>query len=250
MIGITSFNEQRHQRDRSFVAQGGPDHYLVQVFTTGARAICFFDPAQPLKRQLDAGSTLSLMLPRRLLENAAGSCNLHGLVLKAGSPITSLIVAYLEALFALEAPLPEIQAKAAQESIVTLLSAALTVPVPGDAGHEASRGDGLRQRVVEFMSRNLCLLELSPDFLCHRFNVSRAHLYRAFAASGGVAKVLRDMRLDAVYRELTQVTRASRSITEMAWSLGFSSSNQLLRSFRSRFGITPSEARAAIASTS
>jgi AraC-like DNA-binding protein len=43
---------------------------------------------------------------------------------------------------------------------------------------------------------------------------------------------------------LTQADHASRSITELAYTLGFSSGNQLLRSFRARFGVTPSEARA------
>ena len=263
-IGMTSLNEQRRRRDRSRAVQCGSDHYLVQVVTAstlrgdvdglvapeGGCDICIFDLCQPLPGRLDEGLALSVVLPRRLLEKAAGSRNPHGLVLKAGSPMTSLIVAYLEALYVLDAPLPEVQALAAQESVMTLLSAALNVAVPGDDGHAESQGAGLRLRVVDFISRNLCLLELCPEFLCRRFNVSRAHLYRAFAAQGGVAKTLRDMRLDAVYRELTEASASSRSISEMAWSFGFSSSNQLLRSFRARFGITPSEARATTAAVS
>ncbi|MDO8979121.1 MAG: helix-turn-helix domain-containing protein [Afipia sp.] len=34
----------------------------------------------------------------------------------------------------------------------------------------------------------------------------------------------------------------SRSITEIAYDLGFSNSSQFLRAFRSRFAMTPSEA--------
>jgi len=257
LVGVTSFNEQRRRRERRIAVPGGLDHYLVQLFGAHAQHgqadgadgpaatgdLCIFDLAQPLKSRLDAGATLSVLLPRPLLEKATSLRNLHGLVLKAESPMTSLVVACLQSLAALDASLPEAQAWAAQEALVTLLSAALNAPV-SDEVRAASLAAGLRQRVVEFIGRNLCLLELSPDFLCRRFNVSRAHLYRAFAASGGVAKVLRDMRLDAAYRELTQASRDSRSITEMAGSLGFSSGNQLLRSFRARFGITPSEARA------
>nr|WP_225737270.1 helix-turn-helix domain-containing protein [Dyella acidiphila] len=116
--------------------------------------------------------------------------------------------------------------------------------MPDDGHAVPSLGTRLRQTIVDFIARNLYLSELSPEFLCRRFNVSRAHLYRAFAADGGVAKVLRDMRLDAAYGELTDAGRATRSITEIAYSLGFSSASQLLRSFRTRFGITPKEARA------
>jgi AraC-like DNA-binding protein len=264
LVGATSFNAQRYQRDQRLVLCSGLDQYAVQILTSGtlrgdfngvavsasAGDIYIFDLAQPMRGQVEAGATMSLTLPRSLLGKALGSRNPHGTVLKADWPITPLVTACVRGLCALGKPLPESQALAAQEAVVTLLVAALRGDVPDDAAEAASLGARLRQRIMEFMQRNLYLLELSPDFLCHRFNVSRAHLYRAFAVDGGVAKVLRDMRLDAAYRELTKLARTSRSITELAYSLGFSSGNQLLRSFRVRFGMTPSEARtSAVADT-
>ncbi|WP_426703067.1 helix-turn-helix domain-containing protein [Rhodanobacter sp. Col0626] len=259
LIGTTSSSRQRHPCDRRLAVRSGFDHYLVQALTAGALQgdfngiavtahsgdICIFDLAQPLKSQVEAGASISVALPRQLLKKVVGSRNLHGTVLKADWPMTPLLVACLGGLCTLAKPLPEMQALAAQEALVMLLSAALKGRWAIDVGDVASLAARLRQRIMEFMQRNLYLLDLSPDFLCRRFNVSRAHLYRAFAADGGVAKVLRDMRLDAVYRELTQVGRISRSITEVAYSLGFSSGNQLLRSFRARFGMTPSDAKAA-----
>lgn len=260
LIGATSFNRQQYQRDRRLVVRSGLDHYLVRVLTAGmlrgdfngvdvAAAvgdICIFDLSQPLKGQVEAGSAMSITLPRALLDHAVGSRNLHGTVLKADGPMTPLVVSCLRGLSALDAPLHELQAMAAQDALVGLLAAALRGDTPDHSCGVASLGARLRQHIMEFMQRNLSLLELSPEFLCRRFNVSRAHLYRAFAGDGGVAAVLRDMRLDAVYRELTQLARASRSITEIAYSMGFSSGNQLLRSFRTRFGVTPSEARTAV----
>lgn len=241
--------------DRAAMAQ----HYLVQVLTSGKATrgfagkhfsagigdICIVDLAQPQLIDAEANATLLMHLPRRSLDDAVGSQSLHGVVLKADRPMTPLIAAYLSSLCVLQAPLSEMQALAAQEAMVTLLSAALKDQRTDDAVRTSSLGTRLRQSILEFIAQNIYLLELSPDFLCRRFNVSRAHLYRAFAKDGGVAKVLRNMRLDAAYRELTQVAHAARSITEIAYSLGFSGGNQLLRSFRSRFGVTPSEARAA-----
>lgn len=252
VVGAFPSAEDRLLRegDRCLDAHGGLDHYLIQVLAAGSPlhdfdgAICIFDLARPLESWMEACAATSVTLPRPALEKAAGLGSLHGIVLKAGWPMTPLIVAFIAGMCALRVPLQEMQALAMQEAAVALVSAALKDRGPDESGGAATVGDGLRQRVLQFVERNLCLLELSPDFLCRRFNVSRAHLYRAFAADGGVAKALRDMRLDAAYRELAQATRISRSITEIAYSLGFSSSNQLLRGFRLRFGMTPSEAKA------
>lgn len=255
--GTTIFKRQRYHRERHVVAHCRLDHYLLKVVTSGmARGdvhgmdasasigdVCIFDLAQTPMRDAEAGECLSVALPRRLLEKAAGA-SLHGTVLQANWPMTPLISAYVRGLCALTAQLPDEQAVAAQEAVVTLLLAALKAHGDGEAAEATPQVTGLRQRIVDFIARNIYVMELSPEFLCRRFHVSRAHLYRAFAQDGGVAKVLRDARLDAAYGELTQTAHAPRSITEIAYRLGFSSSNQLLRSFRSRFGVTPSEARA------
>ena len=235
--------------------QSEVDHYVLQLLTAeslqgdvaggAVRAdvgdICIVDPTQVSSSPVEA---MSIAMSRPALEKAAGVRHLHGVVLRANAAMTPVIASLLCALCSLVAPLPEMQAMAAQDAIITLLSAALRDHPASEIAIDASvLGVGLRQRIVEFITRNVQLLGLSPDFLCHHFKVSRAHLYRAFANDGGVAKVLRNIRLDAAYRELTQPARSSRSITEIAYSLGFSSGNQLLRTFRGRFGMTPSEAR-------
>jgi AraC-like DNA-binding protein len=257
--GNSTSGRPLRRRDHEIAVQGDLEHYRLHLVTSGALQgnyfhgaellagvgdICILDLAQIAKRQTETGSTMSMAVPRQALEAAAGKRNLHGAVLKARWPMTRLIASYVRELCLLDAPLSGTQAVAVQEAVLTLLSAALKGHESSEVARASPLGASLHQRIVEFMARNIYLLELSPDFLCRRFNVSRAHLYRAFAEDGGVAKVLRDMRLDAVYGELTQADHASRSITELAYTLGFSSGNQLLRSFRARFGVTPSEARA------
>ncbi|WP_448097662.1 helix-turn-helix domain-containing protein [Luteibacter yeojuensis] len=249
--------EAARRGDRELAVQGGRDFYCLHLVTAGALLgnfhgaellagvgdICILDLAQMANCQIEGRSTLSMALTRQAMEAVVGKRNLHGAVLKARWPMTRLIASYVRELCLLEAPLTDTQAVAAQDAVLTLLLAALKGQEPGEATRASPPGAGLHQRILEFVARNIYLLELSPEFLCRRFNVSRAHLYRAFADDGGVAKVLRNMRLDAVYRELTQTDHAPRSITELAYTLGFSSGNQLLRSFRTRFGMTPSEAR-------
>ncbi len=254
---VTLSYQRRIIGDRIDIPPSGGDHYLLQLIGKGAGQdggaadggesrgdIRIVDLARSSELESMVPSGLSTSLPRQLLEKA-GSRHLHGAVLKAEWPMTALVAACIEGLCALQARLTKLQADAAQQALATLLLAAWR-------GH-AANGEAepphtrLRQRVLEFMDQHIHLQELSPALICHRLNVSRAHLYRAFAADGGVVKMLRDMRLDAVRRELVQAVRPPRSITEMAYSLGFSSANQLLRSFRARFGLTPSEARAELA---
>jgi len=257
LIGSTSFNGQRYNRDRRIIVQGGLNNYLVQVLTSGtlrgdfnginvnadAGDIVILDLAQTIRSEVGAGSRLSAAIPRSDLEKAVGSRNLHGTVLRAEWPMTRLITTLLGGIVSLDVPLAEMQALAVQESVVTLLSAALKGETTDGAGDNSALSLALRQRILAFIEQNINLPELSPEFLQRRFNVSRSHLYRAFAADGGVAQVLREKRLDAAFRELTKADGSSRSIAEIAYSLGFSSGNQLLRSFRARFGISPSEAK-------
>ena len=258
VVGSTTFNAQRFSRDRRNIVQSGLDYYFVQIAVAGAMKgefngvsvnvevgdILIADLAQTLTTETRAGCRASTLLPREHLEKAVGFRNLHGIVLKAGCPMTKLIATYLGGLFALSTSFSCTQAEAVEEAVVILLAAALKGETLEKAEEFSPLTLVLRQRVMAFIKQNIHLPEMSQELIQRRFNVSRTHLYRAFAADGGVTKVLRDMRLDAAFVELTRRNRPSRSITQIAASLGFSNGNQFLRGFRARFGVTPSEARA------
>lgn len=257
VVGSTTFNNQRFKRDRRSIVQSGLDYYFVQIVASGRMRgdfnginvkvdvgdIFIVDLAQTLGSETEAGYRVSTLIRRKPLEKAAGFRNLHGIVLKAEWPMTQLIATCLGGLFALSGLLSGTQAEAVEGAVVTLLAAALKGEAPERTDDSSPLCLVLRQRVLQFMEQNIHLPEMSPELIRRRFHVSRAHLYRAFAVDGGVAKVLRDKRLDAAFLELTKADRSSRSIAEIAYALGFSSGNQLLRGFRARFGVTPSEAR-------
>lgn len=257
LMAAVSFNRQRYNRDRRTVVQSGLDHYLVQIITSGTLKgdfngvdvfagpgdIAILDLTQTLRSQVDAGTRITFAIPRAQLERMVGSRNLHGAVLKAQWPITRLVIVYLSGLCALSGTLSARQAAGIQESVVTLLGTALNGEMPDGAPEHPLLGAALRVRVLAFIQQNIHLRELSPEFIAQRFNVSRSHLYRAFAADGGVATVLRDRRLDRAFLELVRPAAGPCSITGIAYRFGFSSGNQFLRAFRARFGMTPSEVR-------
>lgn len=251
-----SFNAQRYNRDRRIIAWGGLDQYLIAVVAadlsgdfagTSVKArpgdICVLDLAQVLQSDVAAGGMFSTLIPRRTLAKATGYANLHGMLLKAHLPITKLLTTYLGGLNDLVGQLSDDQAAAAQEALVTLLASALRGEQPEGAGDFRPLSIALRQRALDLIDSNINNADLSPEFVFRRLAVSRAHLYRAFAEDGGILNVIRDRRLDAAFLELTRTDVATRSISDIAFSLGFPNATHFLRRFRTRFGLTPSEAR-------
>ncbi|WP_205794183.1 helix-turn-helix domain-containing protein [Burkholderia sp. Ac-20353] len=257
LIGTVSFNAQRYRRDRRVIAQGGLDHYMIQMLTAGTMRgtfgrrsvtaepgdICIMDFTRTFESRVDTGARMTMAVPRKDLENALGRRDLHGAVLKAGAPMTQLLIDFLQGLIAVSARLSASEAFAAQGAMVSLLAAGLAgQDITGHAAPSALN-EVLRERVIEFIDANLTRPELGPELLMRRFRISRAHLYRAFTEDGGVGTLIRNKRLDAAYLALTHHRGRERSITEIATECGFSSSARFLRAFRSHFGFTPSDAK-------
>ncbi len=257
LIGPTTFNRQDYNRDRRIIRQGGLDQYLVQLFVAGALEgdcegqamsvgsgdICVFDLARTFTSSACAGSTISITLPREQIDKAASGRSLHGVVLKASDPVTRLLSEFIVSLFGTARELESADAQAIEEAAIDLIATGIARRDPDATAGDPVLAQVLRRRVLEYIDSNLAEPELGPAQLMRRFRVSRAHLYRMFAADGGVATLVRERRLEAAHRELMRSDGPSRSITEIAYDLGFSSSGQFLRAFRARFAMTPSEAR-------
>ena len=256
-FGSVTFNAQRYTRDRRIITSSGLDQYLIAVVTagdmsgdfagTGVRArsgdICVLDLMQVLQSEVSSGGMFSVLIPRRILAKATGHANLHGLILKAHLPMTKLLTAYLDGMRDLGGQLLDDEVAAIQDALVTLLAAAVRGEQPDGAGDLPPLSAALRQRAMDFIDININNPDLSPDLVLQRFRVSRAHLYRAFAEDGGISSVIRGRRLDAAFLELARNDVTARSVTEIAFSLGFTNTTHFLRRFRTRFGLTPSEVR-------
>lgn len=256
-LAYSKFSRKIYVRDRRTVLQSGLDNYLVQIMTGGSLVgdfngldlsirpgdIVIMDLTQTFRNQATAGSRISFYIPRQSLEKAMNGKNLHGMILRREWPVTQLVTSYLRGLYSIGGQLSPMQAEATHEAAVTLIAAALKEEaLDGLVGNSVLRV-ALRQRIFAFIDQNLDLPDLSPEFIMRHFHISRSRLYRIFADDGGVATVMRDKRLDAAFLELVRTGSPSASIAKVASRLGFSSGNQLLRAFRSRFGLTPSQAR-------
>lgn len=101
--------------------------------------------------------------------------------------------------------------------------------------------DILRRDVDAYIDGHLGDEDLGSTSLAHRFRLSRATLYRLFEDRGGVARHIRERRLQAAARHLTGTSPPR--LTWLLHELGFASERQFQRAFRARFGMCPTHWR-------
>ncbi|MGE8637487.1 MAG: helix-turn-helix domain-containing protein [Achromobacter sp.] len=257
-LGATTFNAQNYKRDLATIARSGLDHFLVHVVVAGSihgdfdkrdvvagpGEICFIDLARPYQCQVDAGERLVMTIPRASIGKILGARDIHGMVLDARKPMTSLLKNYLCGFHAVSGQLSASEDVAALEALTALLSAGLMNAEPIQQGPESVLGQALRARVLEYIERHLAQRELSPDLLMKRFRVSRAHLYRVFSELGGIASVIKSKRLDAAYARLVDPRLATHPVSQVAAHFGFLNMARFRRAFIARFGVAPDEAKA------
>jgi AraC-like DNA-binding protein len=105
--------------------------------------------------------------------------------------------------------------------------------------------DGMLIAAQAFISRRFASTDLSPDAIARRLGCSRAHLYRVFARNGlTVAGYLREIRLQRC-RTALATARPGDTVGDIAFRCGFDNPVYFAHLFRQRFGIRPTEARAA-----
>lgn len=261
LVGPTRFNAQAYRRTAAIVAVSGLDQYMVQLFLDGALEgdcggealsvgpgdICVFDLGRAFATRARPGRTVTLIVPRAPVDRIARGVALHGAVLRAAEPVTRILSDMILTLSDIEAPMAVDETDVLVEGFIHLLTNALARLTRRRHDLDAAHPSLLRRRARALIEDRLADPDLSAEALARSLNVSRAHLYRSFAADGGVARAIAGRRLDAALQALTRPGPPRRGVTEIAYALGFSSSGQFLRAFKARFGMTPSEARGLVA---
>lgn len=100
------------------------------------------------------------------------------------------------------------------------------------------------RRVCDCIDVNLLQVDLSPDLIAQDLGMSRATLYRVAQPLGGIQCFIRKRRLEYAFALIKADAAAVRSISALAYDLGFGSENTFRRTFKDMFGISPSGARA------
>ncbi|MEO3388654.1 helix-turn-helix domain-containing protein [Mesorhizobium sp. CAU 1741] len=188
---------------------------------------------------------LNIAIPRRLVEPVVADIDA---VLRDPLPSSmelALLTSYAEGLMADTALSPEI-AMLAGSHMRDLIIAALGAKAgatqrEGSRGVRAARLDAIKRDVLQ----SLADPALSIDSMAARHSIS-PHYIRALFNSGGIAftDYVREQRLLAAFRRLSDRTTERSSISAIAYGCGFSDLSWFNHAFKRRFGRTPTDVRA------
>ena len=182
-------------------------------------------------------ANIASLLPRT--ERFAGaSLGDHGLALR-------LLTRYLEGLFGDGAPLGDTTAKVFGEHLVDLIAVALGAS--GEAREQAEAG-GVRAarrasilRTIETRSHDP---KLSAAQVAARLGITPRYVHAVLEETGQTfAELLLDARLRMVLKRLRDPAASQLKIIDIASEAGFADLSHFNRSFRRRFGDTPTGVR-------
>jgi AraC-like DNA-binding protein len=108
----------------------------------------------------------------------------------------------------------------------------------------ADQPDTVRLQVDTYIQAHLSDVSLCHRTVAEAFHMSERTLHRLFGESGpSVTGRIRSSRLDAILADLRSPGSANDSISRIAARWGVHDMPHLVRAFRARYGMTPSEAR-------
>ncbi|MEM1417944.1 MAG: helix-turn-helix domain-containing protein [Myxococcota bacterium] len=212
-------------------------HAGGEVFVRPGQLV-LWDAARPLSFEVPRRlRKLTLMLPAEAFE-PRWRTDAVGVPQDATRGCGALVRAQLEALLSLPGELDDAAARAASESLLGLLHAALGRGRAGGSGGLVARAEALIRSRLDDPS-------LSVEGAAAALGISRRQLDRAFAASGrSTARFLWGERLEACRRDLR--AQPGARVSEVAFRWGFSDAAHFSRAFRRAYGVTPTAWRAAL----
>lgn len=99
-----------------------------------------------------------------------------------------------------------------------------------------------RAVLLRHIDDNLCSdRRLSPNYICHRFGLSRSTLYDAFRQLGGLRTYITARRVDSACRELRATPQSQGAVKAAAYKWGFTDPGHFSRLVRQRHGMPPGE---------
>ncbi|NKN32475.1 helix-turn-helix domain-containing protein [Marichromatium bheemlicum] len=144
--------------------------------------------------------------------------------------------------------LPEMSTQSAQgagELILELVELTLRELLQEEAAG-CSRQALFRDRVRDHIARHLRDPGLSVTRIAQALHCSRRHLHNAFADDDETpGRYIQRLRLEGCMRDLVNPALAHRTLTEVAFSWGFTNSAHFSRVFRRHVGVAPREFREA-----
>jgi len=253
MFIYTEISGMRWQRRRQDIRISDFDPIIVNMMIEGeaqgdmdgrafhetAGTFHFHDVSRPSLHSSTASLTYSLVIPRPVAEAwFAPVQDLHGLVV-GGAAARSLFACAAH----VREMLPRLDLSETGRLgglFLDLLLLALLDHRPLPA-NRLSPEEVLRRKASEAIDRRMGQ-EIPIGELCRDLGVSRSRLFAAFQGDGGVQSYITGQRLDRARTALADLEPVE-AISNIALRLGFGDATNLSRSFRKRYGMSPSQYR-------
>jgi AraC-like DNA-binding protein len=130
------------------------------------------------------------------------------------------------------------------EQFMDILALALSAEPGRQSTAEMSVRRVRLRSVKSYIDANMSDPDLSLSKIAKKNGISLRYLHQLFRPMDmSASEWLRMRRLQRCYDLLSSPQHASKSITEIAYSMGFSSSSHFSNLFRAQFGLRPSDAR-------
>lgn len=253
LFSRTALSAQRFVRTPAMIRRDGLDHFLIQVYRSGgytgmagerairlaAGQVSVLDLAKPMTTDACESETLSLLVPRPLLDALLPTDALHGAAF--GGELAGVFIDYAQALHRRLPALSRADAPFVVRPLLELFAGMAAARLPLTPSRSEQQEFALA-RAKRHIERQLASPTLSPAAIGAAAGISRGTLYRLFEPLGGVAHYVLARRL-ARCREALLDPAERRRIADIAYAHGFVSEAHFSRAFRRRYGQSPSEAR-------
>lgn len=217
----------------STVRQDGRE---ARVLAGGIFAI---DACRPFEIETSAASLQSVYIPADVLRetfSGADSCTAIALSTRNGAGRIARVA--LEELFDPASEADEVELSHIASTIPYTLSVAFGPWAKGRVS--ASRDGHHRQRVKEFVRRNLRDPRLNTSFIAKGIGVSLRRLHELFLSEPEtLMRWVRAERLKRIREELMDPALIERPIANIAYDWGFTQPAHFSRSFRTEYGVSP-----------
>lgn len=258
MLARTHTISQTWDRSPYLIGRDGMDHYMIQLYERGSMiwerdktdhhfpvdGLLIFDLSQNIDLQTTEFTNISLVIPRKLLEDQLlYPDDQHMRILPGSQPLVKMLRQYM---LALKQNAPDMSFRQAQDispATVGLVAACMNSTF---SDHPNQRlGAGMAQLTIlrRIIEDNIANPKLSVDWLERKAGMSRTKLYELFESFGGVANYVRDRRMRSALLLLTDETMRYRSIMDIAMEVGYANDTSFSRAFKVRYGVSPKGVR-------
>jgi len=260
-LSRVSATPQIVRRTPAKIADASEDYFLVSIQTRGEGMVlqdgraahlvrgdfALYDSTRPYELRFDRPfEQYVLRLPGPTLRTALRETErLTASTVSGERGAGHLMIGMIRTLAADIGTLAPESAAAVAESVTQILIAGLSA-LPAARQPPVSHLTGYHREQIKACARaRLRDPELTVAGIAAQLRLSPSTLHRAWAGEPcSLAEWIWAQRLDAARRELCDPSQGKRSVSEIAFSWGFSDAAHFSRAFRARFGCSARELRA------